>query len=110
MLILTAENSQQIEKIYQYGNQAQATGNNITVNFTLDDTLKAPVYLYYGLNNFYQNHRRFIKFFSTGQMNGNEVDKNTVRIGLLIGSCRLWRSCTFKFRDRGNCKYHWSCT
>ena len=74
MLILTAENSQQIEEIYQNGDQPQNTGNNITVDFTLDDTLKAPVYLYYGLNNFYQNHRRYIKFFSTGQMNGNEVD------------------------------------
>lgn len=65
-----------MEKIYRDGNDggAQSTNNLITVDFELTSTLKAPVYLYYGLNNFYQNHRRYLRFFSTGQMNGNEVD------------------------------------
>lgn len=44
--------------------------------------LAQPVYLYYGLTQYYQNHRRYIKLFSTDQMNGNEVGLDTV-IGLL---------------------------
>eukprot|EP00919_Chromeraceae_sp_WS-2016_P068188 GHVR01161562.1.p1 GENE.GHVR01161562.1~~GHVR01161562.1.p1 ORF type:complete len:127 (+),score=1.92 GHVR01161562.1:310-690(+) len=34
-----------------------------------------PIYLYYGLNGFYQNHRRYMKFFSPDQLeNGLQYD------------------------------------
>ncbi|KAF6020930.1 TMEM30A [Bugula neritina] len=34
---------------------------NCSLNFTLDSAFKGPVYMYYGLDNFYQNHRRYVK-------------------------------------------------
>jgi len=30
------------------------------VNFTLDDDMDTPVYMYYSLHNYFQNHRRYI--------------------------------------------------
>ena len=33
---------------------------NCTENFTLDENWEGDVYMYYGLENFYQNHRRYI--------------------------------------------------
>jgi len=38
-----------------------AAGCNTLVNFTLDSDIAGPVYMYYKLTNFYQNHRRFAK-------------------------------------------------
>jgi hypothetical protein len=31
------------------------------VELTVEETIPGPVYLYYELNNFYQNHRRYVK-------------------------------------------------
>jgi len=46
------------------------------VNFTIEKTMKAPVFMYYRLTNFYQNHRRFAKSRSVGQLAGKAVDSN----------------------------------
>lgn len=35
--------------------------------------IKGPVYVYYQLNNFYQNHRRYVKSRDSSQLNGNYV-------------------------------------
>ena len=35
--------------------------------------LKAPVYIYYGLKNFYQNHRRYVKSRDDNQLLGKIV-------------------------------------
>jgi hypothetical protein len=36
--------------------------------------MKAPIYLYYGLQNFYQNHRRYVASRSDAQLRGEVVD------------------------------------
>lgn len=38
--------------------------------FTLPRRMKAPVFLYYGLTNVYQNHRRYLSSLSTAQLRG----------------------------------------
>ena len=54
--------------------QAKPTCN---VDFWVNDTIKAPVYIYYQLDNFYQNHRRYVKSRSFNQLKGDwlTVDK-----------------------------------
>jgi len=42
------------------------------VKFTLDVKYEAPVYLYYGLKNFYQNHRRYVKSRDDTQLLGKQ--------------------------------------
>lgn len=42
-----------------------------TVNFVLNTEFQAPVYFYYGLKNFYQNHRRYVKSRDDYQLLGN---------------------------------------
>ncbi|XP_075718153.1 cell cycle control protein 50A [Rhinoderma darwinii] len=44
-------------------------------NFTLDNAFESNVFLYYGLSNFYQNHRRYVKSRDDSQLNG---DKNSL--------------------------------
>ncbi|CAG2105227.1 unnamed protein product [Medioppia subpectinata] len=40
------------------------------VNFTLEENFRREVYLYYGLTNFYQNHRRYVKSRDDRQLLG----------------------------------------
>ena len=41
------------------------------VPFELEEDWESPVYLYYGLTNFYQNHRRYVKSRDEKQLLGN---------------------------------------
>ena len=40
------------------------------LNFTLEEDIRRDVYLYYGLTNFYQNHRRYVKSRDDRQLLG----------------------------------------
>ncbi|KAM4695392.1 cell cycle control protein 50A [Discoglossus pictus] len=41
-------------------------------NFTLDYAFESNVFMYYGLSNFYQNHRRYVKSRDDSQLNGDK--------------------------------------
>ncbi|KAI9914253.1 hypothetical protein PsorP6_004960 [Peronosclerospora sorghi] len=43
------------------------------ITFNIDKDMKAPVYLYYQLDNFYQNHRRYVQSRSDSQLRGNAL-------------------------------------
>jgi hypothetical protein len=47
------------------------------ITLKLDRNFDAPVYLYYGLKNFYQNHRRYVKSRDDNQLLGNKVTSVT---------------------------------
>ncbi|KAJ1499747.1 hypothetical protein HMI54_009810 [Coelomomyces lativittatus] len=49
-----------------------------TLQFVLPATLPKPVFLYYRLTNFYQNHRRYVKSFDASQLKGLEVSADTI--------------------------------
>ena len=51
---------------------------NCSITFTLASTFKAPVYIYYGLTNFYQNHRRYVKSRDDNQLLGQSVTPTTI--------------------------------
>ncbi|XP_063088201.1 cell cycle control protein 50A-like isoform X1 [Cavia porcellus] len=42
-----------------------------TINFTLEEAFKGSVYMYYGLSNFYQNHRHYVKSRDDSQLSGD---------------------------------------
>ncbi|KAL6486672.1 hypothetical protein MHYP_G00060640 [Metynnis hypsauchen] len=42
-----------------------------TLNFSLDQPFEGNVFMYYGLSNFYQNHRRYVKSRDDSQLNGD---------------------------------------
>ncbi|RUP43260.1 CDC50/LEM3 family, partial [Jimgerdemannia flammicorona] len=57
--------------------------NNISITrcaieFFLPQPLKAPVFLYYRLTNFFQNHRRYVKSFDASQLKGEAVGAGTL--------------------------------
>ena len=50
-----------------------ATANECIVNLTIDTRIEAPIYVYYQLENFYQNHRRYVKSRSNSQLLGEDL-------------------------------------
>ncbi|XP_066533381.1 cell cycle control protein 50A-like [Hoplias malabaricus] len=48
-----------------------STSCNCSLNFFLDQPFESNVFMYYGLSNFYQNHRRYVKSRDDSQLNGD---------------------------------------
>lgn len=49
-----------------------------TIEYTLPKDFGAPVYLYYRLTNFYQNHRRYVKSLDLDQLRGQFLSNETI--------------------------------
>eukprot|EP00762_Andalucia_godoyi_P000556 ANDGO_05291.mRNA.1 ALA-interacting subunit 1 len=45
---------------------------SVTLEFSVPEKMKQPVYLYYQLDNFYQNHRRYVQSRDDPQLRGDE--------------------------------------
>lgn len=48
------------------------------LQFTIPNDIGSPVYLYYRLTNFYQNHRRYVKSLDLDQLKGQYVSNDTI--------------------------------
>lgn len=46
--------------------------------FDIPDEIGPPVFMYYRLTNFYQNHRRYVKSLDVDQLKGKAVDNKTL--------------------------------
>jgi len=50
------------------------------ITFTIEEDMDKPVYLYYQLTNFYQNHRRYAKSFLSSQNLGTVFQKDSAAL------------------------------
>jgi len=48
------------------------------LNVTLDAIMPGPVFVYYGLDNFYQNHRRFVRSRDDNQLIGEQITVSSI--------------------------------
>jgi len=51
------------------------------IQFEIPDDIGPPVFFYYRLTNFYQNHRRYVKSLDTDQLKGNFIQNSTISGG-----------------------------
>jgi hypothetical protein len=49
-----------------------AVGQNCTFSFNVSHDMSPPIYFYYKLSNFYQNHRRYVSSQSVYQLHGDD--------------------------------------
>lgn len=54
------------------------TTNVCTLQFDIPNDIGPPVFLYYRLHNFYQNHRRYVKSLDLDQLKGKAVSNGTI--------------------------------
>ena len=50
------------------------TGTTCDLEININNDIPTPVYVYYQLDNFYQNHRRYVKSRSNEQLMGNNLE------------------------------------
>jgi len=64
-----------VEQTERYDNLDECKDLNTTcsITFKLDKKMEKPVYVYYRLENFYQNHRRYVKSRNDQQLRGESV-------------------------------------
>ncbi|KAJ6171628.1 hypothetical protein N7470_000695 [Penicillium chermesinum] len=51
------------------------------LTFDIPESMGPPVYLYYRLTNFYQNHRRYVQSLDVDQLKGTAVPSKTIKGG-----------------------------
>ncbi|KAF0699385.1 Aste57867_10046 [Aphanomyces stellatus] len=54
------------------GNKFNLNQHGCLLKFKLDRDMNAPIFIYYQLDNFYQNHRRYVASRSDDQLRGNQ--------------------------------------
>lgn len=87
-IVLKVESDSIVEYSVQYDGTGTPTANSLchittaeagtacTVTMITTKEMKAPVYLYYQLDNFYQNHRRYVKSRSDAQLMGEQLTES----------------------------------
>ena len=74
-IAILVESSKLEVKAQRYDNlpACSKTGRNCSLTLTLDSDMTAPIYVYYGLTNFYQNHRLYFKSRNPDQLSGDDL-------------------------------------
>ncbi|CAD8147462.1 unnamed protein product [Paramecium pentaurelia] len=61
---------------FQYDSYCSAQNSDCVIQIALDSNYKSPVFFYYQLTNFYQNHRRYVKSKSPSQLSGTDLSES----------------------------------
>jgi hypothetical protein len=77
IILLTASNSV-IEVGQRYDNIGCDLNTTCTIKIDVPEKMSAPVFFYYKLENYYQNHRRYVKSRSDQQLRGDVVGYSTI--------------------------------
>ena len=62
----------------RYDDQCSTLGSSCTIQFTVDTQVANPIYVYYELNNFYQNYRRYLNSMDYKQLAGEVLSASDV--------------------------------
>lgn len=57
---------------------ASFTPSKCYVSLSIPETMDGPVFVYYELDNFYQNHRRYVKSKNVNQLQGDSVSSSDI--------------------------------
>jgi len=73
--VLLAASNSVVEVTERYDNieECKDLNTTCTITFKIDEKMSSPVYVYYRLENFYQNHRRYVKSRNDQQLRGDSV-------------------------------------
>ena len=74
-IIILVYSSKIKEYKVQYSNDCQNLGSDCDVPLEVEDDMDLPVMVYYQINKFYQNHRRYVKSKNDDQLHGKEISR-----------------------------------
>jgi hypothetical protein len=78
-MIILSQNLNENSLRYDNLGTANCTGTVCNVTFEVTSYLQAPVFVYYEIHNFYQNHRLYASSYSYDQLIGDQISSSTVK-------------------------------
>jgi len=72
--IMLVSSNQVVEVEERYDHVCPTIGGPCNITIHIDDKMESPVFFYYKLTNYYQNHRRYVKSRNDAQLRGDIVD------------------------------------
>lgn len=72
-ILVESSKLNEVSKRYDDTSACSKSGQNCTLTLEVDEDLTAPVYVYYGLTDFYQNHRLYFKSRNPDQLSGDDL-------------------------------------
>ncbi len=76
-ILVTSGDVVELEQRYDHLGANSCEKCPISFTVEIQEDMKSPVYFYYKLTNFYQNHRRYVKSRSDEQLSGEGSDTST---------------------------------
>jgi hypothetical protein len=79
-IVVLVYSKKTVEISYRYDEECQNSSNNICeIKLTIPKTMQQPIMMYYQLDNFYQNHRRYVKSKSDLQLDGDYISLKKIK-------------------------------
>lgn len=78
------------------GNTFNVSERACLITFSIEKNMKAPIYVYYQLDNFYQNHRRYVQSRSDAQLRGEASASTADCAPLKEATTKKFNSTAFK--------------
>ena len=74
-VVILQESEKVIEMRERYDDADDCSvGKQCKLKFDIDDDMDEPIYLYYELTNYYQNHRLYVRSRSEEQLQGYDIN------------------------------------
>ena len=64
---------------YRYDNVCTTLNEKCEISFNLKDDMESPIMVYYQLEGFFQNQRRYVKSKNVDQLRGNDLKKSDLK-------------------------------
>ena len=102
--------SNQIQEYNINYSDSCSNNNNCSIHFTIDKEINSPIFLYYELDNFYQNHRKYLKSKNSKQLLGEAVTNvDTQSCSPKITNKEMGKNISFKGKNLSNDEIAYPC-